>query len=64
MGIFDKAKDLLGDEGQTDAVLDKAQQLATEKLGADKAEQVRQVREEIDKRVGNGETPAQDTPQP
>ncbi|WP_018298138.1 antitoxin [Corynebacterium lubricantis] len=62
MGIFDKAKDLLGDEAQTDAVLDKAEQFATEKLGADKADQIKKAREEIDKRIGDGDNqaPAQD----
>lgn len=64
MSIFDKAKNLLNDEGKTDAVLDKAEQFAKDKLGKDKSGQIRRVRDTIDDRVGgsdsqdsNSETP-------
>lgn len=54
MGIFDKAKGMLGDEKKTDALLDKAENLAKDKLGADKADQVSKARDAIDDRVGDG----------
>lgn len=56
MGIFDKAKELLHSEQveeKTDAILDKAEEIATEKLSADKAETVSKVRDAIDGQVGN-----------
>lgn len=56
MGIFDKAKDMLGDEKKTDAVLDKAENFAKDKLGSDKHEQVSKVRDAIDERVGGDNT--------
>lgn len=52
MGIMDKAKELLNNEENTDKALDKAEQLAKDKLGEDKAEQISKVREEADKRLG------------
>ncbi|MCQ9351863.1 antitoxin [Corynebacterium sp. 153RC1] len=52
MGIMDKAKELLNQEGTTDQILDKAEQLAKEKLGEDKAEHIAKAREEADKRLG------------
>lgn len=55
MGIFDKAKDLLGSEKQTDAGLDKAEKLATDKLGEDKADQIKQARDQVDQRIGDGD---------
>ena len=42
MGIFNK-DDLI--EKASDAGLDKLEQIATEKLGADKADQIRQARD-------------------
>lgn len=54
MGIFDKAKDMLGDEQKTDAALDKVEQFAKNKLGEDKAEQISKVRDAVDERIGDG----------
>lgn len=51
MGVFDKAKDFIHSEEveeKSDAVLDKAEGLATEKLGADKADTIAKVRNTID----------------
>lgn len=53
MGIFDKAKNMLADEKKTDAVLDKAESFAKDKLGQDKHEQVSKVRGAIDERIGS-----------
>lgn len=50
MGIFNK-DDLI--EKASDAGLDKLEQIATEKLGADKADQIRQARDAADERIGN-----------
>nr|WP_120491256.1 antitoxin [Corynebacterium lactis] len=52
MGLMDKAKEMLGSEETTDKILDKAEQLATEKLGADKADQIKKVRDAVDDKVG------------
>ncbi|MBP3088102.1 antitoxin [Corynebacterium sp. sy017] len=52
MGIFDKAKDLLKNEETSDKVLDQAEKLATDKLGADKADKVKKVRDTIDGKIG------------
>lgn len=43
-----------GSEAKTDGLLDKAEKFATDKLGADKADQVRKVRDVVDERVGDG----------
>ena len=58
MGVFDKAKDFIHSESEeveekSDAVLDKAEDLATEKLGADKADTIAKVRNTIDDKIGN-----------
>lgn len=56
MGVFDKAKDFIHSEEvkeKSDAVLDKAEDLATEKLGADKADTIAKVRNTIDDKIGN-----------
>ena len=56
MGVFDKAKDFIHSEEvkeKSDAVLDKAEGLATEKLGADKADTIAKVRNTIDDKIGN-----------
>lgn len=53
MGIFDKAKEMLADEKKTDAVLDKAESFAKDKLGQDKHDQVSKVRDAIDDRIGS-----------
>lgn len=63
MGIFDKAKEMLGDEKKTDAVLDQAENFAKDKLGEDKQEQVSKVRAAIDERVG-GDDPRDDRQNP
>ncbi|MDY6049154.1 MAG: antitoxin [Corynebacterium sp.] len=52
MGIMDKVKQALSDEETTDKLLDKAEQLAEQKLGADKAEQIHKAREAADKKLG------------
>lgn len=52
MGIFDKAKEALGNEETTDKVLDKAEDLAKSKLGDDKADQISKVRKVIDDKIG------------
>ncbi|MDP9800699.1 hypothetical protein J2S49_000775 [Arcanobacterium wilhelmae] len=56
MGIFDKAKEALNSEKAeelTDKALDAAEGFATDKLGADKADQVKGVRDQIDSKLGN-----------
>lgn len=56
MGIFDaarqKAQDALKSEQTTDTVLDKGEELAKNKFGADKADQVSKARQVIDDKVG------------
>lgn len=56
MPLFDslkgKAQQALKNEGLTDKVLDKAEQLATTKLGADKADKIRKAREAVDNKIG------------
>jgi len=56
MGIFDKAKEALGNEENTDKVLDKAEDLAKSKLGDDKADQISKVRKVIDDKIGEWRT--------
>lgn len=53
MGLMDKAKDALNNEENTDKVLDKAEQLGKDKLGEDKADQVKKVRDMADERLGD-----------
>lgn len=59
MGFMDKAKgkarEFLKNEEKTDALLDKAQDQATRRLGEDKAGQVSAVRDVVDKRLGRGD---------
>ncbi|KQB85916.1 MULTISPECIES: antitoxin [Corynebacterium] len=59
MGFLDEAKKKAEDflksdkaEEQTDQVLDKAADLAKDKLGQDKADQVDKVRNAIDDKIG------------
>lgn len=56
MGFMDSAKgkaaEFLGNEQNTDQVLDKAERLAAEKLGEDKAAHIRTAREAVDERIG------------
>ena len=57
MGLLDKAKDALNTEKGQKAVdkgLDKAQDVAKDKLGEDKSEQIDQARHKIDEHLGNG----------
>lgn len=49
----DKVKDVLGNEEQTDAGLDKAAEIATEKLGAEHADKIQQGRDMADGKVGD-----------
>lgn len=62
MSLFDtikgKAQEALKNEGLTDKVLDKAEQIATNKLGADKADQIRKAREAVDNKIGSNDEPA------
>ncbi|QPR29934.1 antitoxin [Corynebacterium amycolatum] len=53
MGLMDKAKEALSNEENTDKVLDKAEQLGKDKLGEDKADQVKKVRDMADERLGD-----------
>lgn len=53
MGIFDKAKDALDNKEATDKVLDKAEDVAKDKLGEDKSEHVDKVRGAIDDKLGD-----------
>lgn len=62
MGFLDEAKKKATEflnsdkaEEQTDQVLDKAADLAKNKLGEDKADQVDKVRNAIDDKIGGGE---------
>lgn len=64
MSFFDKAKDaakgaLKNDkvEEVTDKVLDKAEQMANDKLGPQHAKKVRNVRDKIDGQVGDEKRP-------
>ena len=49
----DKVKDVLGNEEQTDAALDKAEQLVNEKTDGKYAGQVEQGRDFVDGKVGD-----------
>lgn len=67
MGIFDKAKEALNSEKAeevSDKILDKGEEFAKSKLGDDKADQVTDVRNKIDDRIGNegNTTPRQEPP--
>lgn len=59
MGIFDKAKDALNSEkGEqiSDSVLDKGAEVAQDKLGEDKANQIKHGRDKLDDQIGNAGT--------
>ncbi len=73
MSFIDKAKDAARDalksdkvEDVTDKVLDKAEQVASEKLGTEHAEKVRTVRDKIDEQLGdqNTDSPVHKGPDP
>ena len=53
MGLMDKAKEALSNEENTDKVLDRAEQLGKEKLGEDKADQIKKARDMADERLGD-----------
>ena len=53
MGLMDKAKEALNNEENTDKVLDKAEELGKNKLGEDKADQVKKARDLADERLGD-----------
>lgn len=60
MGLFDKAKDALSSnrdkiESASDSVLDKVEDFATDKLGADKADKIHSVREKVDGVIGGND---------
>ncbi len=74
MGLFDKAKQKAqefanSDQGKekVDGLLDQAEQTATDKLGEDKSDQVKKVRDGIEGQLGNndqgGEEPEQNPEQ-
>lgn len=57
MGLMDKAKDALNTDQGRDAVskgLDKAEDVAKDKLGEDKGEQIDQARQKIDEQINQG----------
>lgn len=60
MGLFDsakqKAQEALKSETVTDTVLDKAEQAAAQKLGADKSSHISKARQVIDDKIGDGGT--------
>lgn len=58
MGLMDQAKKLLNNEQTTDKILDKAEEMATKKFGAEKAGQIKKVRETVDKQLGDNNTGA------
>lgn len=66
MGFMDSAKDkarkFLRDEEKTDRLLDRGEQFATDRLGADKAGHISRVREAADSRLGE-ENRNQPTPE-
>lgn len=56
MGLLDKAKDALNSdqvEEVSDSILDKVEEVATEKLGAEHADKAKEIRDEVDNRIGN-----------
>ncbi len=56
MGLFDGAKDFLHSdqaEEKSDRVLDKAEELAKNALGDEKAGQIANVRNAVDEKIGN-----------
>ncbi len=53
MGIMDKAKDFLNNEEYTDKALDKAADVAKQKLGEDKADKIDKARDAADKKLGS-----------
>ncbi len=62
MGMMDKAKNFLSSgSGKQKAgqFLDKAEQMATDKLGADKAGKISRARDTIEDRLGGRGTPQQ-----
>ncbi|MDO5722565.1 MAG: antitoxin [Actinomycetaceae bacterium] len=50
--VTEKAQEVLGDEQKTDAVLDKAAELANKATGGKHADKVETARAEADKRIG------------
>lgn len=52
-GAMDKAKEAMNNEETSDKVLDKASDVAKDKLGEDKAGMVDKAREQADKRLGS-----------
>jgi hypothetical protein len=52
-GLFDKAKEFLGDEERSDSLLDKAAQAADKATGGKHSEQIRQARKAADDRLGD-----------
>ena len=65
MGIFDKAKEMLNSdqaEEHSDKALDQAEKFAKDKAGAEHANKIEKVRDELDARVGNESSSAAQSP--
>lgn len=65
MGLMDRAKDFLSSESgkqKASGFLDKAEKLATDRLGADKADKIGRVRDAVEERLGTDEPGRTDTP--
>lgn len=65
MGIFDKAKEMLTSdqaEEYSDKALDQAEKFVKDKVGAEHADKISRVRDEIDARVGNESSIAAQSP--
>jgi hypothetical protein len=59
MGIFDKAKDMLGEHNaEVDSAIDKGAAVADEKTGGQHSEQIDQAAEEIKKQLDEQSPPA------
>ena len=58
-GLFDKAKDFLGDEQRSDSLLDKAAQAADKATGGKHTDKIKQARDAADAKLGDeqGGTP-------
>lgn len=52
MGIVDKAKEFLNDDEKRNEILDKGEQFAKDKLGADHADKIDKARSAIDDKLG------------
>jgi hypothetical protein len=59
MGIFDKAKDMLGEHNaEVDSAIEKAADVADAKTGGEHTEQIDQAAEEVKRRLDEQSPPA------